>query len=130
MNSTKLILIVDDVNIARHATRLKVAGFGFLTDEARSGDEALQKIKITKYAAILMDFNMPGMDGLECTKHIRELEDTSGPHLPVIGLSGNNDSALKQSWIDAGINAYLHKSCTLHELKNELEKWVHGDLQR
>lgn len=101
-----------------------------MTDEAQSGDEALLKIKITKYAAILMDYNMPGMNGLECTRQIREFEHSSGTHLPVIGLSGNTDSGLKQSWIDAGINAYLHKSCTLHELKNELEKWAHGDLQR
>ena len=65
--ASKRILVVDDMAIISQGTALMLESFGYSADQAASGAEAIERFKTTEYAAIIMDFNMPEMNGFECT---------------------------------------------------------------
>lgn len=120
----KVILVVDDAHITRQGTVLVVSGLGFETDEAADGFEALDKFKSSTYAAILMDYNMPKMDGFECTAKIRDLEKGTDRRIPIIGMTASTDRDIREACLKAGMDDYVEKSCTNAELEEMLLKWV------
>src|SRR6185295_16945468 len=82
------VLIVEDYkpNLLVASSYMEMLGFHF--DIAQSGEEAIRKVQSTSYDAVLMDVQMPGMDGLCATRAIREWEKKSGrKHTPVIGIT-------------------------------------------
>ena len=80
LKATKRILVVDDQLIGRESTKDIVTELGYLCDTAKSGPEALNMILTDRYDAILLDIQMPEMDGLEVAKAIRQ---NSGPNRDV-----------------------------------------------
>lgn len=122
----RVVLIVDDMLIVRQGTTLAVQGFGFETDEAEDGFMALEKLKLktAAYAAILMDCQMPRMDGFECTEKIREMEKGTGSRIPIIGVTASTAKDIEESCLKAGMDDYIDKSCSNAELQNILEKWL------
>lgn len=121
---SRVVLIVDDMAINRQGTTLAVQVFGFETDEAEDGLSALEKLKTTAYAAILMDCQMPRMDGFECTAKIRELEKGTGSRIPIIGMTASTATDIHESCLKAGMDDYIDKSCSNPELQQILEKWL------
>jgi PAS domain S-box-containing protein len=111
-------LVVDDSTIAREEIRRMVDRFGWNVDTAASGGEALQKIALASQAAddyqlIFMDWQMPGLDGLATTRHLRELE--SPGHRPVvILLTGFDPQQILQTDPDSKqlFDAFLVKPVT------------------
>lgn len=85
MPSTLPVLVVDDTEICRMGTALMLDQLGFRCELAHNGFDALDLFKPGKYAAIIMDYEMNGMTGAECTSAIRRLESAHGCRLPVIG---------------------------------------------
>lgn len=121
---SRVVLVVDDTVITRQGTALAVQLIGFETDEAADGFVALEKLKTVAYAAVLMDYNMPLMNGLECTAKIRELETVTGSRTPVIGMTASTEEDIRQKCMDAGMDDYIDKSCSNAELQRVLEKWA------
>ncbi len=121
---SRVVLIVDDMAINRQGTTLAVQGFGFETNEAEDGFMALAKVKTTAYAAILMDCQMPRLDGFECTAQIRELEKLTGSRTPIIGMTASTDRDIREACLNAGMDDYIDKSCSNTELQQILEKWL------
>ena len=121
---SRVVLIVDDMAINRQGTALAVQGFGFDTDEAEDGLSALEKFKAAAYAAILMDCQMPRMNGFECTAKIREMEKGTGCRIPIIGLTASTAADIEESCLKAGMDDYIDKSCRNTELQRMLEKWA------
>ena len=120
-----MILIVDDNHIVRQATVLTVRYLlGFDTDEAADGFAALEKVRTTDYAAIVMDCEMPGLDGFECASQIRQLEGVTGSRTPIIGMTASVDRAIRENCLKAGMDDYLDKSCTNEQLRETLVKWA------
>ena len=116
------ILLVDD-----HEPAVKISGaflreLGYEYDVARSGSEALEKTFSAPYGLVLMDIQMPGMDGLETARRIRAEEKERGtPPLPIVGMTGNATRDDRLFCLRAGMNYCLFKPFRLKELEAVLE---------
>lgn len=110
MNSAK-ILVVDDAPQVRRVMRATLAGQGYTIYEAWSGEEALEVFRKTLPDLILLDVNMPGMDGLETCREIRRQSD-----VPIIMLTIRNAERDKVLALDAGADDYVVKPFGIEEL--------------
>lgn len=118
------ILVVDDLAILRLGTAITVRNFGFEVDEAASAQDALAKVKESQYAAIIMDCQMPRMDGLECTTKIRELEKQTGRHAWIIGFSSSTEHDIRDHCLKAGMDEFLTKDCSTEKLREALNNCI------
>jgi len=120
--SRKRILIVDD-----NPENIKVATkflteFGYFTFDAMNAKEALETISFMEFDIILMDIEMPDMDGIETTKLIRNGKYEKNSNIPIIALTAHALSTYQQKCIDAGMNDYITKPINFHELKSMIER--------
>jgi CheY-like chemotaxis protein len=121
----RVILVVDDTNIVREGTILVLRyRFNYETEEAANGLIAIEKLELKTFDAILMDCNMPEMDGFECTAKIRELEKLTGTRAIIIGLTASNARDIREECLKAGMDDYIDKSCSSLELNEILMKWL------
>jgi CheY-like chemotaxis protein len=102
------ILLVEDNRVNQALIKAFLNKYNHNTDIANNGIEALHMIKQRPYDLVLMDIQMPKMDGLEATSHIRAMAapicDT-----PIIAVSANALNIEKQAYLDAGMNGFLAK---------------------
>jgi two-component system KDP operon response regulator KdpE len=105
------ILVVDDDPQVRRAMRAILSGHGCSVIEARDGEEALEEMNADRPDLVLLDINMPGIDGLETCKRIRELSD-----VPIIMVTVRGDEKDKVAALDAGADDYLVKPFGTQEL--------------
>jgi CheY-like chemotaxis protein len=87
---------------------------------ASNGIEAVQSIERQIYDVILMDVQMPDMDGLDATRHIRRLTDVSQPH--IVAMTANALEGDREACLAAGMNDYVSKPIRVHELVQALLK--------
>ena len=116
--SEATVLIVDDEEEYLDIMVERLEGRGYKVDKAQNGIEALDKIDHTTYDAIVLDFMMPGMDGMETLKRIR----SSNPDLQVILLTGH---ATVQSGVEAiklGALDFLEKPAEIEKLTEMIQK--------
>ncbi len=116
------ILIVDDT-----ANNAKIAGImvrkvGCRSESVCDGHAAISRCAEQAFDLILMDLSMPGMDGMETTRRLRQ---TPGPNqnIPIVGLSAHVSHTVRQQCTDAGMNGYLEKPIQAEELQETL--WKH-----
>ena len=103
----KQILIVDDSKVIRKVAQSILKGLGFLTREAENGLEALNACKALMPDAILLDWNMPVMDGLAFLTELRKLE--GGHHPKVVFCTTENEVAQITRAVHAGADEYIMK---------------------
>lgn len=117
------ILLVEDnqTNQMLMSAILKKQGLTF--DIARDGVEAVEAVQHKEYDLVLMDENMPNMNGIEATRHIRKLAYI-GESLPIIALTANAMTGDRERFLRAGMNEYLAKPLNLRELKRVLRKFL------
>lgn len=105
------ILVVDDEPQIRRVMRTTLTSSGYEITEARSGEEALEKIRNERPDLILLDVNMPGIGGLEACREIRETSD-----VPIIMLTVRSTEKDKVQALDAGADDYVVKPFSMEEL--------------
>lgn len=105
------ILVVDDDPQIRRVLKVTLGGQGFEVDTARHGEEALEKIRESRFDLVLLDFNMPGMSGLEVCRAIR-----SGSEIAVIMLTVRDSESDTVAALDAGADDYITKPFKPSEL--------------
>jgi PAS domain S-box-containing protein len=105
---TGRILVVDDSQTSRMVAKLMLEPTGLKVDLACDGEEAVSMVKKGRYDAILMDCQMPGMDGYEATRHIRKLPGKRG-RLPVIALTANVETGFISECYASGMSDHLCK---------------------
>ena len=107
-----LILVVDDEPSMRRVLQNTLCGFGFKTTEASRGEEALSLTCETTFDAILLDINMPGMDGIETCRIMRRVN----PRVPILMLTVRDTEDDKVDAFEAGADDYITKPFRLREL--------------
>jgi len=109
--SSATILVVDDEPQIRRVMRATLASKGYEITEARSGEEALEKLRGQQPNLVILDVNMPGIGGLEACREIRERSD-----VPIIMLTVRNGERDKVQALDAGADDYVVKPFGIEEL--------------
>jgi len=103
------ILVVEDNLVNQKLASVLLEKMGHQVELAETGSEALEKWKAGAYDLILMDVQMPEMDGFEATRRIREAERISGSHVPIIAMTAHAMSGDRQSCLEAGMDDYISK---------------------
>ncbi len=112
------VLLVEDNKINQKLEGLLLEKMGFYFDIANNGKEALSLFEKNSYDLILMDIQMPVMDGVEATKRIREIEKHKGGHIPILALTASAFSDEIKEFLEAGMDGFVPKPInytSLHE---------------
>ncbi len=122
---TTRVLVVDDNLVNQEVAKQMLRHLGIACDTAGDGVEALKAMKRERYTIVLMDCQMPTMDGYETARHIRRGEvGKEQIHVPIVAMTANSSSEEKEKSEQAGMNDFLSKPCTLNELKKVLYFWL------
>src|SRR4030095_12869567 len=105
------ILVVDDEPQIRRVMRTTLTGAGYEVDDARTGEEALNKLRGFRPDLVLLDINLPGMSGLEACRTIR-----SDSGVAIVMLTVHNTEAAKVEALDAGADDFVTKPFSTPEL--------------
>ncbi len=122
------ILIVDDNAANLLVERKLLQRTKVITDEAKSGREALGKTLETAYQVILMDHLMPGMDGIECAGEIRRQKGGLSREAKIVALTANAGEEHKKLFAAAGFDGYLTKPISGEELEREVQRLLPREL--
>lgn len=116
-------LVVEDDNVCQKVARALLKKLGWDSEVASNGREALELCFRDEFNIILMDCQMPDMDGFEATSAIRAAEGAQR-RSPIIAMTANVGQGEKEHCISAGMDDYLSKPVKLEELKQKLEQWA------
>ncbi len=120
------ILLVEDYKANVLVATALLEEFGYQYSVAYNGQEALHKIKSLSFDLILMDVQMPGIDGFEATHFVREWEkennNTGKKRLPIIGMTAHALSGDRERCLAVGMDDYLAKPYNPDEFKSKIEK--------
>jgi PAS domain S-box-containing protein len=115
------ILLAED-NVVNQKVALKMLKkLGYRADLAANGIEVLQSLERQPYDVVLMDVQMPEMDGLEATRHIRQIWPNDGPK--IIAITAYAMQGDRERCLNAGMNDYISKPMCINELARSLRKW-------
>ncbi|GAB3853587.1 hypothetical protein GCM10028822_22520 [Hymenobacter terrigena] len=120
------VLLVEDNAVNREVAQLLLEAHGVVVDEAASGIEALELFELNRYDVILMDIQMPGMNGLEATARIRAHADARRAATPILALTANAFRADAEKYFAAGMNDTLPKPFDEAELLSKLASLMAG----
>jgi signal transduction histidine kinase/ActR/RegA family two-component response regulator/HPt (histidine-containing phosphotransfer) domain-containing protein len=119
------LLVVDDHPINREVLVRQLRLFGLAADTAEDGNEALRAWAPGRYAAVLADLHMPGMDGYELTRRLRAAEaEHDGTRTPLVAVTANAMRGEEERCLAAGMDAYLAKPVAIERLRATLERWL------
>ena len=113
------ILLTEDNAVNQKVALIHLRKFGFSADVAENGKEAVEAVKKGCYDLVLMDIQMPEMDGHEATRTIRR----TGFDLPIIAMTANAMKGDRELCLEAGMNDYLAKPVNPKELLAKIEQW-------
>ena len=120
----KKILLVEDNALNREIARMLLKEAGFVLEEAHNGQEAYEKVKTSEegeYSIVLMDIQMPVMDGYEATKLIRSLPKRAHANIPIVAMTANAFAEEKKNALAAGMNAHVSKPIDVNALFKTIE---------
>jgi signal transduction histidine kinase/DNA-binding response OmpR family regulator len=118
------ILIVEDNTVNQRVAVALLARLGHTTEVAFNGREALAAIARIPFDLVLMDCQMPVMDGLEATRQLRVREQRTGEHVPVIAMTANAMEGDRERCLAAGMDDYLAKPILGKELDAKVAHWL------
>ena len=121
----KKLLLVDDIEVNREIAKMLLESEGFIVDTASDGSEAVEKVAAAKagdYDCVLMDIQMPIMNGYEAARKIRALENAELSKVPIIAMTANAFSEDVKAALDAGMNAHIAKPIDVEKMMETLAK--------
>ena len=119
------LLLVEDNPVNLLVAQRLISLAGMLCDTAENGEQALEKLARGHYDIVLMDCQMPVMDGYTATRQWRGHEaDNDLPPLPIIAMTANAMAGDRQKCLDAGMDDYLSKPVTREHLESTLRRWL------
>ena len=121
----KHILLVEDNELNREIAQEILREYGFLVDSAENGAVAVEKVSTAapgSYDLVLMDVQMPIMDGYTATRKIRALDDPARAKLPILAMTANAFDEDRRNALESGMNGFLSKPIVIDDLVQELHK--------
>ena len=121
----KHILLVEDNELNREIAQEILQEYGFLVDTAENGAVAVEKVSTAapgSYDLVLMDVQMPIMDGYTATRQIRALDDPARAKLPILAMTANAFDEDRRNALESGMNGFLSKPIVIGDLVQELHK--------
>ncbi len=118
------VLLAEDNEVNRLVAVKMLETLGCAVDVAINGEEALQKALENRYDIVLMDVQMPEMDGYEATRRIREAERATGEHRVIIAMTAHSLESDRHACLETGMDDYLSKPVKRDRLAEMLAKWV------
>ena len=119
------MLVAEDNEVSVKVIRGMLNKLGFAPDTVSNGEEALAAIRTKAYDLVLMDCEMPVLDGLTATRQLREWELHEGrPRTPVVALTAHLLSELRDSTRAAGMDGHMAKPVELSQLRDLMAHWV------
>jgi signal transduction histidine kinase/CheY-like chemotaxis protein len=118
------ILVAEDNPVNQQLARAMLTRLGYNADAVGNGREAVDSVRQVPYDLVLMDCQMPVMDGFEATRLIRENEAGSGRHTIVVAVTANAMEGDRERCLDAGMDDYLPKPFRAGDLRRVLEQWL------
>ncbi len=119
------VLLVEDNPVNLMVAQRLLSLLGLRCDTAENGEQALEKMTLERYDLILMDCQMPVLDGYSATRQWRRREAAEGGRrLPIIAMTANAMAGDRQKCLDAGMDDYLSKPVTRGQLEETLSRWL------
>ena len=118
------VLLVEDNVVNQRITERMLAKRGHSTTIVEHGREALRRLEREEFDLILMDCQMPEMDGFEATRHIREFERLRGQHIPIVAMTANAMEGDRARCLEAGMDDYMAKPVHQTTLWEMVERWA------
>ena len=125
--SDKKILIVEDNEINAELLTIMLNNIGYIADIVENGAVFLEVIKKEHYDLILMDCQMPVLNGYDATQQYRESEE-AGIHIPIVAVTANTMAGDKEKCIASGMDDYIGKPIATDVLKKIVNHWLRTDL--
>ncbi|MDR2826389.1 MAG: response regulator, partial [Deltaproteobacteria bacterium] len=124
------VLVVDDLRSNIVVVEGLMVPYKTKLDFCLSGEEAIRLVQENSYDLVFMDHMMPGMDGIETTKCIRAVAGERFKNLPVVALTANAVSGMKEMFLANGMDDFLSKPIEIAKLHAILSKWIPKDKQK
>ena len=116
MEASKKVLIAEDSSVIQNLTRKILEIQNYEIFSAKNGAQVIDMLQKDDYDIILMDINMPKMDGMECARQIRKIDDDKKSQIPIVAITGNAKNYSMEDFKNAGINEYLQKPLNFDKL--------------
>jgi len=121
---TKKVLVAEDSSVIQNLTKKILEMQNYHISSAKNGKKVLEILDNEDFDIILMDINMPVMDGMQCARSIRSLDNESKSKIPIIAITGNAPNYSMEDFRKAGINDYLPKPLNFDNLVELVKKYT------
>lgn len=118
------VLVVEDTHINQKVVMNQLKLLGYTAACVNNGQEALDQLQEQPFDIVLMDCQMPVLDGYRATQRLRSWESEGDRHTVVVGLTAHAMEGDREKCLDAGMDDYLAKPVTMEKLKSVLEHWM------
>ena len=123
------VLVAEDNPVNQRVASHMLNKLGYRCDIASNGKEAVEMLAQLPYDLVLMDCQMPEMDGYTATRHIRRREEAGSRHTPIIAMTANAMREDRARCLDAGMDGFIPKPIALEELETAMECWIPDDVK-
>lgn len=124
--SESTLLIVEDNLTQQHIFKEMAERLGFHAYLVKSGEEALAALALAQYSAVILDVQLPGINGLEVARQLRLSEEKRKTHVPVIAITGLSPiEEARRACLEAGMDDFLAKPFPLDEFRRMLLRWAY-----
>lgn len=122
MTGQKQVLVAEDSSVIQNITKKVLQFQNYQITAVKNGLQVLEILEKETFDIILMDINMPGMDGMECARQIRKLGDEKKSVIPIVAITGNAKNYTLEDFRAAGINEYLQKPLNFDALVETVKR--------
>ncbi len=120
------LLVVEDNATQQHVIRTLCNWFNYEVHIVSTAEEALDALACsTMYAAVLLDLGLPGLDGFQCARTIRQEESQGATHVPIIALTARATDEDRKKCLESGMDDYLSKPFAPEEFRRMLLRWAY-----
>jgi two-component system cell cycle response regulator DivK len=123
---TKKVLIAEDSSVIQNLTKKILQFQNYEISAVKNGKDVLKALDKSLFDIILLDINMPVMDGMECARAVRAHTDPAKSKIPIIAITGNAKNYSEEDFHKAGINEFLPKPLDFDKLVDTVKKWTNS----